>query len=654
MADKEVTIKIATETDVSQVESLESQLEEIQSTADNLGDSLDNALNADLDTSGISEASDELEEMAGSADDAGASIDSLSESMGVLEAGALLGVAEQLGGLGGSAEGMAQEMNTASISVGQLATNVGMAEPQMVSLINYISNATFPQEEAMAYVGALNQMGVSADQLGSSATNMDKINDATGIGYQSVMNLTAGLRSMGISADNLPSSFNAIAYAQSNVFDGANTLSQVLRTQAGTINEYGLNVDQLVVVLSSLQSQTGLTGRKLSSELANRLKECNGDVNALEQSLGLQNGTLSNASALTGQYDGKLQQLADEEAEHKTLLDQLSAGWEDLTLSMSGVMSPAMSVLGLIGQFGQFTVGINGILTLAETFGILNTANLATIPGLVSSTVAKYASATASWALAVAEWAVASPLVLLAVLIGAVVLALIALYMNSEQVRVTIDNLAQSIWNAMVSIGDAVGNAYNVTVGYLSSMINSYLSWRASVINTVISTASGIVNGFVNGIRGMYNALANELNNMISLVNRWASRLPSIFWNAGVNAVKQFLGALGIASPGTMQRMLLLEIQNMGERVPETARTLLGNIGSLGSDVVNEFGTPNLDMNYSLNNQLSNNNSNNTGAFRDINITVEGDVDSDDRIQQIVDAVTRSLAFDNKTAGRII
>ena len=321
---------------------------------------------------------------------------------------------------------------------------------------------------------------------------------------------------------------------------------------------------------------------------------------------------------------------------------------------MSGVMSPAMSVLGLIGQFGQFTVGINGILTLAETFGILNTANLATIPGLVSSTVAKYASATASWALAVAEWAVASPLVLLAVLIGAVVLALIALYMNSEQVRVTIDNLAQSIWDAMVSIGDAVGNAYNVTVGYLSSMINSYLSWKASVINTVISTASGIVNGFVNGIRGMYNALANELNNMISLVNRWASRLPSIFWNAGVNAVKQFLSALGINSPGIMQRTLLWEVSEMGERVPEESKTLLGNISSLGSDVVDEFGSPSLDMSYSLNNQLSNNNSNNTGAFRDINITVEGSVDSEDRIQQIVDAVTRSLAFENTTAGRSV
>ena len=73
----------------------------------------------------------------------------------------------------------------------------------------------------MAYVQALNQMGVAANQLGESATNMDKINDATGIGYQKVMQLTMGLRAVGVEANNLPSAFNAIAYAQSNVIVAA-------------------------------------------------------------------------------------------------------------------------------------------------------------------------------------------------------------------------------------------------------------------------------------------------------------------------------------------------------------------------------------------------------------------------------------------------
>ena len=94
----------------------------------------------------------------------------------------------------------------------------GVAEPQMISLINHISNATFPQNEAMAYVQALNQMGVSADKLGDSATNMDKINDATHIGYGNVFQLTQGLRSMGFEANNLPSSFNALAFAFANIF----------------------------------------------------------------------------------------------------------------------------------------------------------------------------------------------------------------------------------------------------------------------------------------------------------------------------------------------------------------------------------------------------------------------------------------------------
>ena len=69
------------------------------------------------------------------------------------------------------------------------------------------------------------------------------------------MQLTQGLQAVGVSADNLPSSFNAIAYAQANVNGGADTLSQVLKRQAATINEYGLNVDQLVIIMQKLSGQ---------------------------------------------------------------------------------------------------------------------------------------------------------------------------------------------------------------------------------------------------------------------------------------------------------------------------------------------------------------------------------------------------------------
>ena len=350
-------------------------LEDVQAQLDSFED-IDVAVN--IDGTGVDDLVSGLDSVAAAADDATESVGGLQDSMGLFEAGALMGISGELSNMGASAEGAAQEMNTAAISVGQLATNVGMAEPQMISLINNISNATFPQSEAMAYVGALKQMGVSAENLGSSATNMDRINDATHIGYGNVMQLTAGLKSMGISADNLPSAFNALGYAEANVFNGASTLQGLLKTQAGTLNEYGLSVDQTVILLGALQNQTGLTGRKLNTELAARLKECNGDVSALEQSVGLANGTLQNASQITGEYAGRIDELAAQEAEHKTWLDQIGAAYEDLTLSMSPVLSPLASFMGLIGQAGSYAVAVNGLFKLWDNY-----KNLGGISGIV-------------------------------------------------------------------------------------------------------------------------------------------------------------------------------------------------------------------------------------------------------------------------------
>ena len=603
MADKQVDIEVVTNADLSSVEDLQTVLEDTEASAETLGDTI-----SQVDGSSMEDAAADADELASSADGAADSIDGIQASLDVMESGALLSISGELSSIGTQAEGMSQQMNTAAISVGQLATNVGMAEPQMVGLINTISNATFPQEEAMAYVGALNQMGVSADKLGESATNMDRINDATGIGYGNVMQLTQGLRSVGVEADNLPSAFNAIAYAQANVNGGAQTMSQVFKRQASTINEYGLSVDQTVLIMQRLSEQ-GVQGMKMGSELSKVLKENNGDIRSIEQSLGMQSGALSNASAETGKYEGQLQSLADEEAEHKTIIDQLGAAWEDLSLSMNPVMAPMASIMGLIGNAGSFAVGINGLVTLANSMRGLS--------------LVTYAKAAADGVAAAAQWALniamsANPIGLVIIAIVALIAILGYLYFNNEQVR-----------NAVNALGQA-------------------LIWVASVI---VDTATNAVSNFTSTIASLPGRLSTELNNMLSAVSEWATTLPQKFWDAGVDAVKNFLAALGIASPGTMQRMLVWEITEMGRRTPLEGRKLLSNISSLGSDIVDEFGNPTLGVGFeTMNNSLANPNN---GYGQVINLNVEvGTVDNTDRVQEIVDTIRRELAWNNTTAGR--
>ena len=704
MADKEITIKVTTEADSSQVDDLKNKVDELSTNADSATDSMDNAsesadqLGASTDSisgDSLSQASGDADELTDSVSNADQEVQGLGNDLSLLEASALLDISSQIGSIGTSAEGMAQDMNTAAISVGHLATQSGVAEPQMVSLINHISNATFPQSEAMQYVTVLDQLGVSAGNLGSAATDMDRINDAFGIGSDKVVSLTGNLYAMGVPADNLQSSYGALAYAQSNVAGGVDQFSTTLQRLAPMFGEYGLNVDQAAVITAAASQKWG-TGRRAMSNLSDALKTANGDTKALEQALGLQSGALDGASQMTSQYSDQVQQLANEEAEHKTFLDQINAAWEDASLLLSPVLEPLGSFMGLIGQAGSYAVGINGLVTLAQSMNTLRNAE-------ILSTIATKASAAAQWLLNIAMDA--NPIMLVVLAIIALVAILGYLYFNNEQVRAAIDGLGQtfmwvgqimytSIINAVNWIIGALQNlwTYVITLGGLlpenvsitgNSIVDTILRVLAFISTlpiqigivfiNIIARTLGFGNNFVqNMIRAGSNAVTNffsyiaqipgrlgtELGNALNKVNEWAATLPQKFWDAGVNAVKNFLSALGIASPGTMQRMLVWEVSEMGRRVPDESRTLLSNIGRLGEDVVDEFGNPTLGLNYEdtanasiVNNNNNNNNGGNGQSIRDLILNI-GSVDDEERINQIIEALRRYLAFDNETAGR--
>ena len=105
MAEDNVVIKVSLEGDYSDIENLDEIIEGLREKA--------NGIPLDFDETPAQDDVDGLQDQ--------------------LEGFSMLAAGEVLQGYGASAEGMAQQMNAASISVGQLSKNVGMAEPQMVS-----------------------------------------------------------------------------------------------------------------------------------------------------------------------------------------------------------------------------------------------------------------------------------------------------------------------------------------------------------------------------------------------------------------------------------------------------------------------------------------------------------------------------------------
>lgn len=324
-----------------QLAELQLRLEELQSQAESGADVVLNTESAQGGVDGLTNSLDGLSQLA---------------------------VGEKLQEWGNAGEAFAQDLNNANITVGQLATQTGIAEEQMRGLIANISNATFPQEEAMMYVKSLAQIGVEASNLGTSATGLDKINDAFGLGAPKVNRLGQELSVLGVDMNNVSSAFNALAYANANTVGGMENYFNFLQRYDAQFKELGFDVDQASVVIAGATQKFG-AGRPALQGLSKALKECGGDTKALEEALGLEAGSLEHASEMTGKYSGQLEKMADEEAEHKTILEQISAFVEDVTLKHGELFSMLGSVGGGFGQLIGFGTSLNGTLNLLGNSG---------------------------------------------------------------------------------------------------------------------------------------------------------------------------------------------------------------------------------------------------------------------------------------------
>jgi len=554
-----------------------------------------------IDGSGLTEAADAADQLEQESNEAGTAVQGLSDDLGIINSGMLLQTAEQIGNIGSKAEGMAQEMNEAAITVGQLATQTGIAEPEMVNLINTISNATFPNDEAMMYVKSLDQMGVSSQNLGASATNLDKINDAFGMGASTVNSLGQELGVLGVDMNNVETAFNALAYANANTVGGMENYYSFLRKYDAQFKELGFDVDQSSIIIAAATQKYG-GGRAALSGLSDALEEADGDTRKLEEALGIQAGTLDHASEVTGQYEGQLQQLADEEAEHKTILDQLGAAWEDVSLSVSNVLSPLSSFVGFIGQVGSFGMTLKGLKelgsTLKATKGFITEMNIAqTISnaiqgegaiasvaaalGITTEAAAAEGATVAFGGLAIAEGAALWPILAIIAAIGLLVVAIYEIgkafgwWTDIGSMLDAIWAGIQRLWSAFINHPDVQAVIQGLTDAW--NALISAIGWAWNAILEFFGVATGgefdIVRALIEAIGTAWEAITFPIRLVISIIQE----LIGIFSQVGSGQMDIYTAII------TVWNMI---IANLGPIFQRIINAVIGFAGQLAGNAI--------------------------------------------------------------------
>ena len=168
------------------------------------------------------------------------------------------------------------------------------------------------------------------------------------------------------------------------------------------------------------------------------------------------------------------------------------------------------------------------------------------------------------------------------------------------------------------------------------------LGFKGKFVQSMISAGANAVNGFIKYITQLPGIVLGEFNRVLGLVNDFINTLPDRVWDMGAAIIDALKKSLGIGSPGHMFYM----IQGEFDRIDNLTQKTRFDTGSIGADMVSSF-NPNLNAGSS--GVLSG-----SAIGGDTIINVYGDVDSDKRVREIVEAVRRELSFNNETAGRTV
>ena len=702
MAEKEITIKINTDADTSQIQDLKTAIEELQTSSENANDSLSN-IGANIDPTTIDEVSTSTDDLSTNAENASNSTTDLGDTVNSLDSSSIGNLSDEMSNYRDNTD----DANDSTTNLMDGLASAGLAAGLSGTFMGIANSAGAYGDSMMRATNAAQGAGISADQLKNS---MNTLSEATGR-----------------SGSQLRESF---ILATARGITNLDSFNQMMIGAGAQATQFGVDIDTMANKFSNMAMRSNLSARQLAGtgitmeelasvmgvsvdEVSDKWKTL--DINTRASVLGMAasmnegkgaNEDFKNSWAgLNAQLDiakGKLMRVIGD-AILPTLIPAIEVSTHVLDGLASGFQALPTPIKGVLGGIATFAIGFTSAgLALNSVFKLVEFA-VGPFKLLAQS---ERVAAAAQWLLNIAMSA--NPIMLVVIAIIALIAILTYLYFNNEQVRESINNLGQSLlslgqWiyngvigaletvknaligfvqyiigfgvNLLVNIGLTITNIINRIIGFLVwwytlpskiaitfiNIIARALGFGSNFVQRITSAGSRAVNNFLSYIRQLPGKLAGELNNMLSIVGRWAATLPQKFWDAGVNAVKNFLNALGIHSPGTMQRMLLWEVSEMGNQVPVKASKLLTNINRLGKDIVDEFGNPRLD--YDINDKLGNvsltgvYDNNAYGGFgnQTINLNLEiGSVDNEKRVQEIVDVIRKELSWDNKTAGRTV
>ena len=186
------------------------------------------------------------------------------------------------------------------------------------------------------------------------------------------------------------------------------------------------------------------------------------------------------------------------------------------------------------------------------------------------------------------------------------------------------------------------------TNSVLSSVIGAVSSFGGNLIGQLSSSASSAVSAFGSGLSGMVAEAWAEFNDVLNAIYDFGAQAVSAAQNIGAQITQALFNR---HSPGILAQETFLEMRDSKMFLEEGLSDMV-DITRVGSgNILNNF---NPDLNSNIGNIGGNAGTPASGAGVTMNIVINGDVDSEERMERFADYIINRMTFSNDTAGRTV
>ena len=578
----EYQLELKTNADASALEELIEKLQSMVQLEEETGEYV---IAPDADPSGLDEVASSLFDVKEAEDEAEKSSEELGESMkktqddvdglgqkseeSADQVGILGDAMMAIGALGLAAEFQntataADNYNVSMAALNTVAQNNGVSMDNVSSSIKKVTDATtISGGQARSFFSLMMNMGVTntnalADSLvylqgqsaitGSSVEQMEskmtRLANSDSLGSRQLVALGLSLNQLA-EANGTTTEQISSDWANMTADERIEALNNAMKENSGLVEEMNNTTSAQLTELGQTwagieievgQSTTGMNQAVLglANEGLKGLKQAITDV-PLASELA---GAAMAASSLVMGIDPALKTFNDLSMSVKNTADTFR-GLKDVATGLPGTLSSMKSALTGVATTAKSAAIATldlGKKTLLAGANAVKAAGmwLAEKIQLAASAIAKGAAAVASYALAIAEWLLASPLLLIVIIIVAVIAVLWYLYNTNESVRAGIDALVQAFWNFIAYIQTIPAQVMAFVTSVISYFNQLYARIRsallrvvAAIISTIANWASagasaarGVVNRIVGAFSGIQSRISRALSGVVSAITK--------------------------------------------------------------------------------------------------------------------------------------